>query len=79
MNATQIREVLEKVGVTPSKSMGQNFLTDENVAKWIVAQLQIEPADCVVEVGPGTGALTEHIVPLCRKLILVEFDASLAA
>lgn len=79
MNATQIREVLEKVGVTPSKSMGQNFLTDENVAKWIVAQLQIEPADCVVEVGPGTGALTEHIVPLCRKLILVEFDARLAA
>lgn len=79
MNATQIREVLEKVGVTPSKSMGQNFLTDENVAKWIVAQLQIEPTDCVVEVGPGTGALTEHMVPLCRKLILVEFDARLAA
>lgn len=79
MNKTQIQAVLESAGVTPSKSMGQNFLIDENVAKWIVAQLEIGSDDCVVEVGPGTGALTEHIVPLCRKLILVEFDARLAA
>lgn len=79
MNATQIHEVLEKTGVNPSKSLGQNFLVDENIAKWIVAQLEIGPEDCVVEVGPGTGALTEHMVPLCRKLILVEFDARLAA
>ena len=79
MNATQIRQVLEQTGVTPSKSMGQNFLVDENVARWIVSRLEITPEDCVVEVGPGTGALTEHIVPLCRRLILVEFDARLAA
>lgn len=79
MNATQIHEVLERTGVAPSKSLGQNFLVDENIAKWIVAQLEIGPHDCVVEVGPGTGALTEHIAPLCRKLILVEFDARLAA
>lgn len=79
MNATQIHQVLEQTGVTPSKSLGQNFLVDENVAKWIVSRLEIEPQDCVVEVGPGTGALTEHMAPLCRKLILVEFDARLAA
>ncbi len=79
MNATQIRQVLEDNGVTPSKALGQNFLIDENVARWIVAQLEISPEDCVVEVGPGTGALTEHMAPLCRKLILVEFDARLAA
>lgn len=78
MNKTQIQAVLESKGVSPSKSLGQNFLTDENVARWIVAQLEIQPEDCVVEVGPGTGALTEHIAPLCRKLILVEFDARLA-
>ncbi len=79
MNATQIRRVLEEYSVTPSKGMGQNFLIDENVARWIVAQLEIDAGDCVIEVGPGTGALTEHIAPLCRKLILVEFDARLAA
>ncbi len=78
MNATQIHEVLNKFDVSPSKSLGQNFLIDENIAKWIVNRLEISANDCVVEVGPGTGALTEHIVPLCRKLILVEFDARLA-
>ena len=36
MNATQIHEVLNKFDVSPSKSMGQNFLLDENIAKWIV-------------------------------------------
>lgn len=78
MKAAQIHEVLNDFNVTPSKSLGQNFLIDENIARWIVSQLDIQPEDCVVEVGPGTGALTEHMVPLCRKLILVEFDARLA-
>lgn len=78
MNATQIHQVLDTFAVTPSKSLGQNFLIDENIARWIVSQLNIQPEDCVVEVGPGTGALTEHIAPMCRKLILVEFDARLA-
>lgn len=67
------------MGVTPSKKLGQNFLVDENVARWIVAQLDIQPGETVVEVGPGTGALTEHVVGLARKVILVEFDARLAA
>lgn len=78
MKATQIHQVLDSYSITPSKSLGQNFLVDENIAQWIVRQLEIEPGDCVVEVGPGTGALTEHIAPLCRKLILVEYDARLA-
>ncbi len=78
MKPQEIRRVLDDFDVRPSRSLGQNFLVDENVARWIVAQLDIEPGDCVVEVGPGTGALTEHIAPLCRKLILVEFDARLA-
>lgn len=78
MNASQIHQVLDSFAVSPSKSLGQNFLIDENIARWIVAQLDIQPEDCVVEVGPGTGALTEHMALLCRKLILVEFDARLA-
>lgn len=78
MKSSEIRDVLDGHDVRPSKSLGQNFLIDENVARWIVDQLDIQPEDCVVEVGPGTGALTEHAVPLCRKMILVEFDARLA-
>ena len=78
MKPVEIRNVLEEHDVRPSKSLGQNFLTDENVARWIVDQLEIQPEDCVVEVGPGTGALTEHAAPLCRRMVLVEFDARLA-
>jgi len=78
MKASQIHRVLDDFSVSPSRALGQNFLIDENIARWIVSQLEITPTDCVVEVGPGTGALTEHIAPLCRKLILVEFDARLA-
>ena len=64
--------------VNPSKKLGQNFLIDENVARWIVEQLEVEPGDTVVEVGPGTGALTEHVVAIADRVILVEFDARLA-
>lgn len=78
MNVSRIRQVLESFGIEPSKSLGQNFLIDENIARWIVQQLEISPEDCVVEVGPGAGSLTEHLVPLCRKLILIEYDARLA-
>ncbi len=78
MNQTEIRERLAEMGVMPSKKLGQNFLVDENVAKWIVDQLELKSGDTVVEVGPGTGALTEHVVKAADRVILVEFDARLA-
>ncbi|BCU75404.1 16S rRNA (adenine(1518)-N(6)/adenine(1519)-N(6))-dimethyltransferase RsmA [Luteolibacter sp. LG18] len=79
MTGREIREVLELSGVTPSRQLGQNFLIDPNCARWIVSQLEVTPDDAVVEVGPGTGALSEHLVGNVRRLILVEFDARLAA
>ncbi len=78
VNQGEIKQRLEAMGVIPSKKLGQNFLVDQNVAQWIVQQLQIRPEDTVVEVGPGTGALTEHVVDRARRVILVEFDARLA-
>lgn len=78
MNQTEIRARLDAMGVIPSKKLGQNFLVDENVARWIVGQLDIQPGDTIVEVGPGTGALTEHVIDVAEKVILVEFDARLA-
>lgn len=78
MNISQIQEVLQQAGIAPTKALGQNFLVDENIARWIVDQLDIQPEDCIVEVGPGTGALTEFVAPRCRKLILVEYDRKLA-
>ena len=78
MIASEIIEVLKQAGVTPSRKLGQNFLCDANVARWIVEQLEPKPEDTVVEIGPGTGALTEHLVGRVKKIILVEFDARLA-
>ncbi len=78
MTGREIREALIHAGVMPSKQLGQNFLIDPNMARWIVSQLEISENDAVVEVGPGTGSLSEHLVGKVRKLILIEFDARLA-
>ena len=78
MTGQEIRLVLDRAGVFPSKQLGQNFLTDQNMARWIVSQLEISPDDTVVEIGPGTGALTEHVLGKAKRVILVEFDARLA-
>lgn len=78
MTLSEVKQALEEAGVVPSKRLGQNFLCDQNSAAWIVRQLQLEPDDCVVEVGPGTGALTEQVRGQVRKIILVEFDKRLA-
>lgn len=78
MTATELKEVLAEAGVIPSKKLGQNFLVDQNTAEWIVNQLNPHPDDTVVEVGPGTGALTEHLIGRVGRIILVEFDRRLA-
>ncbi|MEM7417980.1 MAG: 16S rRNA (adenine(1518)-N(6)/adenine(1519)-N(6))-dimethyltransferase RsmA [Gemmatimonadota bacterium] len=61
------------------KSLGQNFLVDRNLQLKIVDALGAEPHDDVVEIGPGQGALTRHLVDRCRRLVLVELDDHLAA
>lgn len=78
MTGNEIREILDRARVLPSKQLGQNFLTDPNMARWIVSQLEISPEDTVVEVGPGTGSLTEHVLGVAKRVILIEFDPRLA-
>ena len=58
MKLSDIREALTELQVTPSKTLGQNFLHDQNLARWIVAQLEAGPGEELVEIGPGLGALT---------------------
>ncbi len=78
MTGQEIRETLDRARVLPSKQLGQNFLTDPNMARWIVSQLEISADDTVVEVGPGTGSLTEHVVGKAKRVVLIEFDGRLA-
>lgn len=61
------------------KFLGQNFLVDHNLQRKIVAGLDAGPNDEVLEIGPGRGALTRHLVGSVRRLVLVELDNDLAA
>jgi 16S rRNA (adenine1518-N6/adenine1519-N6)-dimethyltransferase len=63
----------------PSKKMGQNFLTDNNIAQTIVNLIDVAQYDLVIEVGPGTGALTQYLVQFNHKVIAIELDKRLAA
>jgi 16S rRNA (adenine1518-N6/adenine1519-N6)-dimethyltransferase len=60
------------------KSLGQNFLVDVNQQRCIVNALDIGPGDTVIEIGPGQGALTRHLVDQAGRLILIELDRDLA-
>ena len=63
----------------PKRSLSQNFLVDVNIQKKIVAALSADATEVVVEVGPGRGALTQHLVGAVSKLVLIELDHDLAA
>src|SRR6201987_2882676 len=70
---------LEKLGASPRKSLGQNFLHDSNLARWIVDRLELQPGEHVLEIGPGLGALTEWL-PLDRvSATLLEKDRLFAS
>ena len=78
MKLSEIRATLKEIGVSPVKTLGQNFLHDQNFARWIVDQAQITPADYVVEVGPGLGALTKFLLEKGAHVLAIEKDARLA-
>ena len=78
MNLSEVRAALDSAGVRPAKRLGQNFLHDQNLARWIVEQAQIGPDDFVLEIGPGLGALTSEILKRGPRLLALEKDARLA-
>ncbi len=59
----------------PKKSLGQNFLRDENICRNIITLIRPERDDVVVEIGPGEGALTKYLIPAVQQLTLVEVDS----
>lgn len=65
--------------VRAKKSLGQNFLVDPNYQQKIVDSLQLHDDDELVEIGPGTGAITQHMVGKVRRFTAVELDDQLAA
>ena len=60
--------------IKAKKSLGQNFLKNETVLQRIIESAEISPNDTVLEIGPGTGALTEKLSKVCKKVIAIELD-----
>ncbi len=63
----------------PKKRFGQHFLNDPNILKKIISALTPLPEERLVEIGPGQGALTQHIVPLSGHIYAIEIDHDLYA
>ena len=78
MTLSEIQRTLREIGVRPVKTMGQNFLHDQNLARWIVDQAGIGPGDSAVEIGPGLGALTGPALATGARILAIEKDARLA-
>ena len=78
MKLSEIRATLKQIDVSPSRALGQNFLHDQNLARWMVDQAQINPDEYVVEIGPGLGALTRFLLEKGARVLAIEKDARLA-
>lgn len=65
------------IQVHPKKSLGQNFLKDENIARKIILSLNLKSDDCILEIGSGTGILTKYLVQTAAKVVAVEIDKNL--
>ena len=78
MKLSEISSTLREIRVSPVKTLGQNFLHDQNLARWIVERAELTADDYVVEVGPGLGALTEFALASGARVLALEKDARLA-
>lgn len=74
--ATPVRTqaIMNQFGINTKKSLGQNFLTDINILKNIVAAGDVKDTDNVVEIGPGIGALTEQLARAAKQVVAFEID-----
>jgi 16S rRNA (adenine1518-N6/adenine1519-N6)-dimethyltransferase len=79
LGAVDIRALASRLDVTPTKKLGQNFVTDPNTIRRIVAAAKLDGTETVVEIGPGLGSLTLGLLEVASKVIAVEIDPKMAA
>ena len=70
----RVLSILDKYKLKAKKSFGQNFLINDGIIKRIVKSLDISSFDCVIEIGPGLGNLTEYILEDAKYALLIEID-----
>lgn len=76
---SDLRTGLDRFGIRPRRTLGQNFLIDGNTADRIVDALSMRPGERVLEIGPGAGALTERLIERGARVTAIEKDDRLAA
>ncbi|MEV0662440.1 16S rRNA (adenine(1518)-N(6)/adenine(1519)-N(6))-dimethyltransferase RsmA [Actinomadura luteofluorescens] len=79
LGPADVRELAGRLGIRPTKTLGQNFVIDANTVRRIVRAAELDPEDVVIEVGPGLGSLTLALLPQVRRVVAVEIDETLAA
>ncbi|NVI92086.1 16S rRNA (adenine(1518)-N(6)/adenine(1519)-N(6))-dimethyltransferase RsmA, partial [Actinomadura sp. BRA 177] len=79
LGPADVRELTARLGIRPTKTLGQNFVIDANTVRRIVRSAALSPDDVVIEVGPGLGSLTLALLPEVRRVVAVEIDPALAA
>ncbi len=76
-NSARTKEVLAKFNMSAKKKFGQNFLINENVLDGIVEAAGVTKEDCVLEIGPGIGTLTQYLAEAAGQVVAVEIDKTL--
>ena len=76
-NSARTKEVLARYNMSAKKKFGQNFLIDGNVLEGIVEAAGITDKDCVLEIGPGIGSLTQYLAEAAERVVAVEIDKTL--
>lgn len=76
-NYTNTSEILKKHQFRMQKKYGQNFLIDANILAKIVEAAQITKEDCVLEIGPGIGTMTQYLAEAADRVVAVEIDREL--
>ena len=74
---TATAEIIKKYGFAFQKKFGQNFLIDANIVNKIIGLSDITKNDCVVEIGPGIGTMTQYLAEKAGQVIAVEIDKNL--
>ena len=76
-NPKQTIEIIQKYQFAFQKKFGQNFLIDTHVLDKIISAAGITGEDCVLEIGPGIGTMTQHLAEHAGRVVAVEIDTNL--
>lgn len=78
MVKAELKPLLERLGIAPSKRLGQNFLVDDQFRAKILHEADPKPGQTILEIGPGLGAITRGLVASGASVTAIEFDRNLA-